>query len=842
MRRHLEKLKEHSKSASIKLKEHSNNLFNSLKSKHVATLVEPITNYKQIFLYSFIALLLVHIYAVFFKSPYFLPGLEERTFLFLVPLFVLTVLFYTPWGKIVSKISGLKLISRISGLHLLKKLKLKERAHSFEYFLQNLSIQTIKEFLHKEKIKNFTKYAFLFFLLLVTISSLKFEQTMFISKPLVEIQFPLTIVTIILGALTFWQNKEVIQEIEEEQNNEEKEEQKRALEFGEKYPKLATIPLVNKVTKWMYKEGWDYSFGLILIVIVALFFLLPNLGNFLTVDEPRWINTNNFDVFFPDSYEEATNSQFIGKSYARSEAYWESYLSGDLAKTFNNANPSATLNFLHLPSFIFKDLLNFEQYLFLSRLVIIIHNIILMFFLYFLLKKITSKRNSFLFFTSIMLLPQVIGYSRIINHDSFQGLYVLAFILSLWIGLQNNNKKYYYISGIFYALALLTQYKSAFIMVLLFLLPILFSYFKNNFNNLKCFVSNLKFFYICAIATAIIILPAVLVYPQLLIKRLIYYDSGLLGISYLLIVFIFTLFLLFDKKLSLIKYIKKFEKYIIYLFVGSTSLLFFYLIFNRFEILNILFNNFGRFTSFYDAILGSYLTFFFSIPLVLLILFFIKIIFIIKENKIDFSFFLVFIFFILVFFATLQSFIPDVGYILLDTRYLGVFLPIFLAGIFITKINLSKKVFLGIILILILTLAHSNFIFSPFYTFHNNIFLPEGYLISRTTWATDTGLTAEYINNNLNNITIYNPRGRIENFLNEDINVIPWYVNFWEHSPDYIIVEWEKSHKFTNILDYYRENEEPLWVIERNNTILTGIYLFNSDLNYESILNDYTNN
>jgi hypothetical protein len=115
--------------------------------------------------------------------------------------------------------------------------------------------------------------------------------------------------------------------------------------------------------------------------------------------------------------------------------------------------------------------------------------------------------------------------------------------------------------------------------------------------------------------------------------------------------------------------------------------------------------------------------------------------------------------------------------------------------------------------------------------------LPEGYLVSRTTWALDTGDTSKYINQNFNNVTVYNPRGRIEYFLKGGIKVIPWYSNFWEYEPDYIIVEWEKDHKFTKIFDYYRENEDPVWYIQRNGVVLTGIYKFNKELNYEEILN-----
>ncbi len=300
-------------------------------SKTITNSTRTLEDYKGVFLTTTILLLMVILYSVFLKNPFVYPGLEQRTFIVFLPSLLITILLYTPWQKIIrfipinfvqeetllfldkaKHITSTKELKHFSK-EFLEKILVPYYPHlliilsvfslfkieffsSFNEFFSPIALHLIlisiglitlkqkKPFFFKEK--ELCKYSFLLLLILVTLSSLSFEQITFLTEPLKVIQFQLTIITIILGAITFWQNKEVIEEIEEEQNTEEKEEQKRALEFGEKYPKLAKIPLVNKVTKWMYKEGWGYSFGLVLILIFGFFLRIYSLGKqSLWIDE-----------------------------------------------------------------------------------------------------------------------------------------------------------------------------------------------------------------------------------------------------------------------------------------------------------------------------------------------------------------------------------------------------------------------------------------------------------------------------------------------------------------------------------------------------------------------------
>lgn len=93
------------------------------------------------------------------------------------------------------------------------------------------------------KLKNISKYFFLGLLVLVTISSLSFDFLInswfgVVISYLKNIQFHLTLWSISFGVVTFYLNKEVIDEVEEEASLEEKAEVKREKEFDKKFSRF----------------------------------------------------------------------------------------------------------------------------------------------------------------------------------------------------------------------------------------------------------------------------------------------------------------------------------------------------------------------------------------------------------------------------------------------------------------------------------------------------------------------------------------------------------------------------------------------------------------------------
>jgi len=67
-----------------------------------------------------------------------------------------------------------------------------------------------------------------------------------------------------------------IKEIKEEENKEEQDEKTKSNEFSNKYPKINKFPFVRNIVGWMYKEGWGFSIGLLVIVLIGAYFRWPS--------------------------------------------------------------------------------------------------------------------------------------------------------------------------------------------------------------------------------------------------------------------------------------------------------------------------------------------------------------------------------------------------------------------------------------------------------------------------------------------------------------------------------------------------------------------------------------
>jgi hypothetical protein len=674
-----------------------------------------------------------------------------------------------------------------------------------------------------------SKYFFLLGLALIVINQ-------FLQKQII-IDYTLYIIGLVItfGFLTFYSSREKVEkEIENDKKSENDKESERKANFAYKFPRISKIPVFHYLIKWMYKEGWWYSLGLIIAILISLYFMLPGLGNFLSVDEPRWINAGLGHIMIPQNYDQAFNKDFIDSSYARSEAYWNSYLSGDFKSTLNNGNPSATINFLNLPGYLLKNHVDFNEYLIVSRLMIIVNNLILIVLLYFLIKRLTSKNQAITGFFMISLLPYFIGYSRIVNHDSVQGLYIIIFLLSFILALSVREKKYYVLSGIFLALSILTQYISEFLIPLLFFMVLVMDYFYKE-GAYRSFINNIHVFLFFAFVTSVIILPASLFYPKIFLNDFLFYPKIMIMLATISGLILFTLY--HPTKIPRVTISKNMARVITLGTFIAFIMLFTYLLVYTPQVMEQ-----GVYAypseSLLMGILGTFLVFLYSQPIFYLILLVLSLILLVYQAKIDLSFTLIFLFFILLLFSTVSSYDfadrGNGGFMSLDGRYIYVFLPILLIGIVSNKLfkMIPNKGILIIIIILAISGIYANLQFTPFYISYNNEFLIRGYLNTRTTWAIDTSETSKYINSNFENVTIYSPSGRLDPLIRNDVNVLPWYSQFWLNKPDYIIVEWEKSHQFSKILDYYREYETPIWVIKKNGAIYTGIYKFDANINY----------
>jgi len=155
----------------------------------------------------------------------------------------------------------------------------------------------------------------------------------------------ITGVIIALGFLTFYANRNRVEkEIEDEKVEEEKKEEKRYDEFGKKFPFWDRIPLVRRFVRWMYKEGWWYSVGLILIVVF---------GFILRVWKISHIGIINDEIFQVLAFKSLSSYYvpFVGESL-----YLRGILISYLAYFFNYVGFSEIIS-IRLPSIIFGTLI-----------------------------------------------------------------------------------------------------------------------------------------------------------------------------------------------------------------------------------------------------------------------------------------------------------------------------------------------------------------------------------------------------------------------------------------------------------------------------------------------------
>lgn len=295
--------------------------------------------YRSVFFVVFLVLLGLEIFALV-KSPFIFVGLEDRVWPFLLAAFILLIASFVPWRifRNIQKVVNLAFLIFL-GFSFVNIFWLDFKVIAFLIATCILGgIKLLLEHLNKKK-DLFLKedvYKYLFLAMLVLISLGSFFD--FFSSKMTG----LSIVTILLGVLTFYYNRDVIDEIEEEKEDEEKAEQKRAKEFDRKFPKLAWFNFDYGITKnwkekryfvsilralaapfiwfarlpysfvkWMYKEGWWYSgiFITLTLIFIAIKILIPIVYTGSYIDEYNHIlsgleffKTGHFAEIYHGSY------------------------------------------------------------------------------------------------------------------------------------------------------------------------------------------------------------------------------------------------------------------------------------------------------------------------------------------------------------------------------------------------------------------------------------------------------------------------------------------------------------------------------------------------------------
>lgn len=262
---------------------------------------------KQTLPYLTVTLTILYAFMRIYKSynPFAFPGIEERISLILVPCLFLTLIFYFPFQRIANLLKVTLNILR-EKVPMPKPTFIQKRAWFNVFKLKFTEKFDFRKIISSENYqKALIKYLFLVFLIIIAL--LELEPVSNYLSFLASFKTHLFVLAIVFGVVTFWQNKEVIDKVEEEIAEEQKQEEKRKAEFTKKYPGINKIPLIRNFVRWMYKEGWRYSITLFLIVLVGfglrvtnLTYLEPYTDEYAHLVGAKAINDHGSPTFFID--------------------------------------------------------------------------------------------------------------------------------------------------------------------------------------------------------------------------------------------------------------------------------------------------------------------------------------------------------------------------------------------------------------------------------------------------------------------------------------------------------------------------------------------------------------
>ncbi len=446
------------------------------------------------------------------SNPYSYLGLENRILFVLIPLAIVLLYLYLEESEDRSRLlSFLRVtISRLHESKIMKSIEgLWERVPSFIRADISKVMAVLYTYMLKQGPKQVVSNAFLGMLLILALESVIPQLSLRWART------PVMIATVTLGTVTFYLSRDKLYETKKEASQEKLDENKRKMEFSEKYPRIDRIWGVRWIGKWMYKEGWWYSGLLALVLAISLTFMLNHLGQFMSVDEPKWFITR-----VPQLYESISTLNF--------------------EDTYINDKPGILPAALAGIAFLFLDSSTytpetFEHILFWWRLPIVLFNTFMLIIIYVFLKNLIHKDFAILCTSLIALNPVIIGISQIVNPDAT--LWSTGFIsfLSYFIYLKTNNKKYAYISGVFLGFALLSKYFAS-ILYIIFLVAILIEYLSKNelkLNHLYTRFFDFIIFSTISIIIYTLLFPATWVNPEQIIKGTIGADILSPGLAFI---------------------------------------------------------------------------------------------------------------------------------------------------------------------------------------------------------------------------------------------------------------------------------------------------------------------
>ncbi len=293
---------------------------------------------------------------------------------------------------------------------------------------------------------------------------------------------------------------------------------------------------LSSFTARIRKEGFLATLAPIMLILLFGFFAIYHLGNFMTVDEPKWLHTR-----VPALYSAFEHGDFASTYINDKPGYVPALLSG----IFTNLDQHNSVSTQDLPS-----------YLFTWRLPLVLFMMGLLGVSYYYARKLLSRWFSILFLGLLVSTPLLIGITQIVNPDATLWLPSLISFLAFLTYLQSSKRVHLLVSASFLTLALLSKYVAGVFYVILPLLVIIDYVFstQKSFTALLSKLFDTYLLFLLSFSMYFVLFPATWSSISLLFHGTI--GSPLLADS-TFFAFIFLLFVLIDVFLLKAKVLEK---------------------------------------------------------------------------------------------------------------------------------------------------------------------------------------------------------------------------------------------------------------------------------------------
>ncbi len=299
---------------------------------------------------------------------------------------------------------------------------------------------------------------YFFLAILITLAINQFLKLDFITERNTHI----IILGVAFGFFAFYANHNRIErEMENEKQIEESKEQQRASDFQHRFPRISRVWGLRSVVKWVYKEGWGYTLGLAIILIVGFILRIWNLNKVgYSIDEGiYYIIFNNFAkgniLPFLDS-----GGLYLRNFIYTYPAYWLTIIVNNPLISLRSISLVFGIGVIIISYFFAKKLFDKKTALFCAGLISILS--------YFIFYSFHGKHYLMILFFYVWFLYLICFFSPSEKKFSF-------ILLSILLGL--NYEYVFLLIPVLFLLAFKNKDKSYFIPIFLIVFCFLIQYF-----------------------------------------------------------------------------------------------------------------------------------------------------------------------------------------------------------------------------------------------------------------------------------------------------------------------------------------------------------------------------